>query len=123
MGASSVQQMADRIAALMEERLGVKGATLADKLQRGGGKLPRDVRAEAEFLAESAAEAGNPALFLRLDHTRIARAYDSCLRHLKNVGRWDRRRGFLLDVLARIALILLVVAALAVAFAWWRGLF
>ena len=123
MGASSVQQMADRIAALMEERLGARGATLADKLRHGGGKLPRDIRAEAEFLAESAAQAANPTLFVRLDHARIATAYDTCLRHLKATGRGALRRGMLMDMLARIALIVLVVAGLALAFAAWRGLF
>lgn len=122
MGATSVQQMADRIAALMEERLGVKGDALADKLARGGGKLPREVRAEAAFLAESAAQAANPALFTRLDHARIASAYDTCLRHLKKTGRGARRQGLLIDMLARIAVILLVVAALALGVALWRGL-
>lgn len=122
MGAASIQQMAQRIAALMEERLGVKGETLGDKLAKGGGKLPRDIREQAEFLAESAGKAANPSLFQQLDHTRIARSYDACLRHLKNLNKWERRQTAAVTVLARIAGVVLVVVALAVGFAWWRGL-
>lgn len=122
MGAASIQQMAQRIAALMEERLRVKGETLAEKLARGGGKLPRDIREQASFLAEGAEQAANPTLFQQLDHTRISQSYDACLRHLKSLDKWERRQAAAVTVLARIAGVVLVVAALAVSFAWWRGL-
>lgn len=114
--------MSERIAALMEQRLGVRGTGLAEKLARGGGKLPREIREEAEFLAQSAAAADNPALFVRLDHARIARAYDQCLRHLKASGRWERRGDMAIALLARVSMILLGVGALVVGLAWWRGL-
>lgn len=114
--------MADRIAALMEERLGVRGEGLAAKLRRGGRKLPAEVRAAAELLAEAAAQAGNPKLMLRLDHGRIAQAYDLCLKHLKQVpapGGWADR---MLAVTGRLAFILLAAGAVALGLAWWRGL-
>ncbi len=50
MGAATIQQMADRVAALLDEKLDVRGRTLGDRLRRGAGKLPRAVRAEARFL-------------------------------------------------------------------------
>ena len=122
MGSASVQQMADRIAALMEARLGVRGDGLAAKLRRGGRKLPAEVRAEAELLAEAAAQAGNPKLLMQLDHGRIAKAYDVCLKHLKQARRWEGRVDRLLAVTGRLVFILLAAGAVAVGLALWRGL-
>ncbi len=39
MSAITIQQMADRVAQLMEQRLRIKGAGLAEKLSRGGGRV------------------------------------------------------------------------------------
>lgn len=121
MGPASVMQMGARIAALMEERLGARGGSLEEKLRHRGRRLPPAVRAEAAFLARCVAEAGNPALFMRLDHARIGQAYDLCLRHLKSVNRWERRAGLVWALLRRLAVIAMGVAALVLALAWWRG--
>ena len=122
MGAGSVQQMADRVARLMEERLRIRGRGLAEKLRRARGRMPRRVQAEAALLARAAATAQDPRLLLRLDHERIAQAYDTCLRHLSSVGRWQRRRALALDLASSIAFRLLVVAGLLFAVLSWRGL-
>jgi hypothetical protein len=122
MGAASIMQMADRVAAMMEERLGVRGDGLAEKLRRGGGQLPREVRAEAQWLADAMAMADNPKLAARLDQARAAQAYDTCLRHLRQARKWDRRGERAMAVLGQGAVILLATAALAVGLAWWRGL-
>jgi hypothetical protein len=122
MGTASVQQMADRVAELMEERLRIRGSNLNDKLRRGGRALPRRIRREAEFLAESAEKARNPQLFVRLDHARIAKAYDDCMAHLNGLNRWERITGRILSALGRISVNLLLLVVLVIAFLMWRGL-
>ncbi len=122
MGAMSIQQMADRVAALMEERLSLRGQGLAAKLARGGRRLPRQVREAASRLADAAAKAPNPKLLVQLDEARVAADFDLCLRHLNGVSRWERRKAALLSVAGSIAISLVAVALLAVAFAYWRGL-
>ena len=122
MGAITVQQMADRVAALMEERLRVRGTGLRDKLRRSGRRLPRKVRKEAEYLAEVAVLAQNPKVQMLLDDERIAAAYDTCVRYLQAIGRRGRVSGFLIDVIGSAVFQILVVAALALAVANWRGL-
>lgn len=122
MGASSIEQMAARVAALMEERLRARGDGLAGKLSSAGRRLPRRIRTEAEFLAQSAQLAANPALYAQLDHGRVAQAYDTCLRHLKREGRWQRLSDRLINVAGRVAFVLLAVLALVAAVLWWRGL-
>ncbi len=121
MGGASVQQMADRVAALMEERLRIRGAGLAAKLRRGGRALPRRVRAEAELLAAAAEQAQMPKLLRQLDHRRVTAAHDACLRYLRPLGRGARLRGHALDLAASAALALVVTAALVVGVLVWRG--
>ena len=76
MAAGTIQQMADRVAGLMGEKLHVRGATLSDTLRRGGGRLPKAVRAEARFLETAAAQAQHPKLMVQIDDGRVAQAYD-----------------------------------------------
>lgn len=121
MSAISVQQMADRVAGLMEERLKVRGKGLADKLRRGGRLLPRKVRAEAQLLAEAAERAKVPKLMLQLDLERVSAAYDACLHYLRPLGRGARARGYLLTVAAGSGLAVVVTAGLVVTVLAWRG--
>lgn len=122
MGEASVRQMADRVAALMEERLGIRGSTLADKLDSGGRRLPRRIRREAEYLAGAAGQAADPAQLAQLDHPRIARAYDACVTHLTRIGPLGRYRAALLALSGRLSVNLLILAAIVVAVLLWRGL-
>lgn len=122
MGSASVQQMAERVAGLLEERLGIKGDGLREKLRRGGGRLPRKLRREMTYLAESAEKAANPEYLLHLDHERVAQAYDDSLRHLSGLGPLKRRGLLAPRTLVRIAVNLLIVGVLLAAFLLWRGL-
>ena len=122
MSAITITQMADRVSALIEERLGVRGRSLDDKLRRAGRRLPKRVREACEVLAEAGVMAQNPKLLVRVDETRVAEAYDICLKFLNRLGRGDRRKGAILGVAASVAFSLLVVALLVIGFLYWRGL-
>lgn len=121
MSAITIQQMADRVAGLMEERLRVRGAGLSEKLRKGGRMLPRKVRAQAAFLAQAAALAQNPKLMLQLDQAAVALAYDVCVKHLGGVNAWDRRKGAIVGVVASMAASALVLGALLLVVLRWRG--
>ncbi|MEI4471115.1 hypothetical protein [Frigidibacter sp. MR17.24] len=121
MGTTSVQQMADRVAQLLEQRLRVRGNGLEAKLRRSRRLLPRRIRREAEILVLASAQSRIPKLSLQLDHDRIARAYDSCLSYLGPLGQGARIRGYLLDAAAGIGLALVVTAVLVVTVLAWRG--
>lgn len=122
MGAVSIQQMADRIAGLMEDRLGVPGRGLSAKLKRQPRALPQAVRTEAELLARAAEQAPHPRLLVQIDEDRVARAFDVCLRHLQRVDPGARRWGVAMGIASSIAFRLFVVAALVLAVLAWRGL-
>ena len=122
MGAVAIQQMADRVAALMEERLRIRGTGLDIKLRRGGRLLPRKVRAAAEALSEAAAMAYSPKLSRLIDDAVVADNYDLCVRYLGGIDLADRRRGAVIGVAASIAGSLLVVGVIVLAILGWRDL-
>ena len=122
MSAVTIIQMADRVSALMEERLSVRGRTLEEKVRKAGRRLPRKVREAAAYLAEAGEMAQNPKLLVRVDEGDVAAAYDICLRHLGGVNRGERRKSALLGALASAAFGVLVVIVLAVGVIYWRGL-
>lgn len=122
MSAKAIEQMAGRISALMEERLGAKGTTLDEKLRARGRLLPRKVRRAARELAETEAWARNPRLRPQVHPEKTAAAYDLCLRHLNGMGRAGRIRARLLGLAASLVLIVLVVGTLAYGVMRWRGL-
>ncbi len=117
----SVQQMADRVAELMEARLRVKGEGLAAKLQRGGRYLPRKVLGAAQFLAMSCDLTRTPRLNAQLDPERVAKAYDICVRHLKPLGSGARRKAMALRIATSVTVIALVTVALVAWLLIWRG--
>ena len=122
MSAVTITQMADRVSALIEDRLGVRGRSLGDKLHKAGRRLPRRVREAARYLADAAEMAQNPKLLVRVDEGEVATAYDTCLRHLNTQNRGERRKTALLGALASAAFGVLVVTVLVIALAYWRGL-
>lgn len=122
MSVTTVQQMADRVAGLLEERLRIRGATLEDKLRAAGRRLPRKVRDAGAALAEAVTMIQNPKTMHQVDDETVAFAYDICVRHLNAVNAGVRRRGLLLDLMARIAFALLAAFVLFIGVLYWRGL-
>lgn len=121
MASGSIKEMAESVAALMEQRLRIRGTTLAEKLRRGGRSLPRGIRAEAALLAEAASQAGHPRLLRQIDQDRVTRAYETCLRHLQGLDRAARRRAAVMGMVESIAFRLLAMALLMAAVLHWRG--
>ena len=67
MSAVTIQQMADRVAQLLEERLGLGGRGLSVKLKRAGRTLPKKVRDSGRVLAQAAQKGQNPKLLGQID--------------------------------------------------------
>lgn len=121
MNAVAIQQMADRVAQLLEERLALRGRGLAAKLGRGGRLLPRRVREGAELLATAAERAANPKLLGQIDMTEVAEAYDVCVRHLTTIDPSTRRRETVAGMVGFVGygIFFLILALIGVLV--WRG--
>jgi hypothetical protein len=121
MSAVTIQQMVERVSALMEERLAVRGATLTDKLRKGGRLMPRRVRSAAARLAKAGSYAQNPKLLLQVDEGEVSKDYDICVRHLVAINAGAGLRRVLGSMAASIAFGLLMLGVAVIAVLRWRG--
>lgn len=122
MGAKTIQQMAERISALLTERMQIKGRDLGEKLARGGRRLPRKVRISAEALRLAAEQSYNPKLLLQINEEDVANDYDTCVKHLRKLNKGHKLREVLLGLSTSILFRLVAVAALVLGVLKWRGL-
>ncbi len=121
MSSVAIQQMADRVAQLMDERLGIGGRDLSASLRKGGRMLPRRVRESAELLATSAEKAKNPKLLGQIDMGAVSDAYDACLKHLTAIDPNERRRSTLSGMVGFVGGGIFLLAVGIVALLAWRG--
>ncbi len=78
-------QKANRISDLLEERLGVKGASLEARLGRAGRALPSEARHAGWRIAMAERKAKQGAV-AELDEYSFDDDYRTCLRHLQAMG-------------------------------------
>ncbi len=121
MSAITIQQMADRVAALIEDRLQVQGADLGAKLKKTRHLLPVRVRQAAERLAAAGAASHNPKLLARIDEGAVAVDFDICVRHLTAIAPGTGFLRGLVRVALSVGLGLLVLALLFLVFRGWQG--
>lgn len=121
MGAASIQQMATRVAQLMEKRFGIRAATIQEALRKGGRKLPRKVLTAAKRLAQAEEQSKNAKLLMQLDEADIAGAYDVCVTYLNKGSRKADNKGRVVSFAATVAMITLVVGVVLIALLRWRG--
>jgi hypothetical protein len=121
MSAIAIQQMADRVADLIEQRLGIRGKDLATKARKARRALPRKVALAAGELAQLAEQAQNPKLLVQVDQGRVAELYDICVRHLSSLQARSRLLTRLINVAATLAFGLLLLGAGVIAILRMRG--
>lgn len=121
MSAVTIQQMAERVANLLEERLHINGKGLTEKLRKSGRLLPRKVRVAADQLADAATRSQNPKLLLQINEAAVADAYDICSKHLGKIDAADRRIGMMLRTASSMVISLMVVGAIVIGVLFWRG--
>lgn len=123
MSAVTIQQMADRVAQLLEERLGLGGRDLSAKLKRAGRTLPKKVRDAGRVLVTAAQRAQNPKLLGQVDMGQVTEAYDVCVKHLVAIDPVGRRRDLLAGMVGSVGFGVLVLAVALLGFLAWRGYF
>jgi hypothetical protein len=121
MSAVTVQQMAQRVSGLLDDRLRARGDGLEAKLHHVGRLLPRKVRQAAERLALAEARSMVPKLLLLVNEGEVARDYDICVRHLTALSPTGGLLAGVVRVAASVAVGLLVLALVAGGIVWAQG--
>ena len=110
----------DRLAKLIETKLGVRGTGLEAKLRRAGRLLPRRVRQDAARLVAAQRVMGHPKLMMQqADPGALEQAFRRCESWLQSVDPGERRKDRILGFLGVNAVNLLVVGGAFIAYLVW----
>ena len=116
------EEQADQIAALLQERLGIRGRDLDTRLRRAGRLLPRHIHRAGTVLVEAVKLQENPRLARLIDADKVAKSFRTCEDFLQSIDPWERKKDRLISTLSSVAFSLLAVAALVIAFLYWRDM-
>ncbi len=118
-----IEEHAEALAQKMSAQLRVRGTGLAEVTERAGRKLPRRLRADAQTIIQAEAMGGHPKLSRLVDERAVMRATRRIERFLDKKDPKGERWGELLDLIAKIAFVLVTIVL--VVFFWLlnRGYF
>lgn len=111
-----------RLAALMEERLRIRGRGFEAKLARAGRRLPRRLKRDGQRLVEAKAMAADPRLACRIDQRKLHRSARAIERYLGTIHVGEERTTRRIHWLAGNVLNILIVFGLALGVMAMRGL-
>ncbi|OYU18679.1 MAG: hypothetical protein CFE34_09230 [Rhodobacteraceae bacterium PARR1] len=114
-----VQQKVGRVADLLERRYGLRGQTLAERVQRGRRKMPSDLRRAAERLAQAESMTWQPKLLLSLDDNAIDRDYRLIVKRLESA---DKTGGMVGQMVSSATSAVLSLALLGLGIVGWSVL-
>ncbi|MEL6682186.1 MAG: hypothetical protein AAFQ09_06015 [Pseudomonadota bacterium] len=106
---------------LLDEKLGVRGRTLAVQVRKAGRLLPRHVRRDATYIATSVALSENPKLSRMVDQARLQKAHSNVTAYLTTINVTERRVTAGLNLAASIVFALLVTGVLVLVVLVQRG--
>ncbi len=115
-----VNEYADEVRNLIEERLRIKGRTLEKALTRAGRLLPNWAQREGRYLARATQFMDHPKLRLMIDEAKLKKAHGSLVAYLKSIDPVERRKTRILGTLGVISFNLILVATAFVSYLIWR---
>ena len=118
-----LKERADALAAHMSAQLRVRGDGLRDVTARAGRRLPKHLRAASLTIIEAVERAENPKLQRLVNDRDVLRAERKLRKFLDRQDPRTARRGEILDLLAKIAFVVLTVVLTVFFFLLYRGYF
>jgi hypothetical protein len=106
---------------LMEERLGIRGRSLAQQTRRAGRLLPRRIRRDLSLIDRWQDMRRHPKLHHMVDEAALRAAADRVAAHLRDIDPAERRKDRLLGLAGVVSFNLIVVVALLLVVLGWRG--
>jgi biopolymer transport protein ExbB/TolQ len=105
----------------MSAQLRVKGECLAEVTEKAGRKLPRRLRKDAAVMIQAETMSAHPKLSRLVNSRQLSRAEKRLNRFLDKQDPAAERRGEILDLIAKIAFVLVTVVLAIFFFLLSRG--
>lgn len=118
---TEMDETARRLEELLDRGFGTGGQGLATALRRAGRRLPRRMRRAGQAVVQAETMARHPKLVSQIDRRRVAQEAARLRAYLEEVDPRARRVDMALTILRSLALNALLLAALFLALARWRG--
>ena len=116
-----INQLADRVAGLLSEKLGAKGGDLERRLAHSRRELPLRVRRSGQTLVAAQKMGANPKLAMRIDGEDVSNSYAAISRYLVGIDAAAVRSRKRYNMMAAVATQFLMVVGLLAAVLMWRG--
>lgn len=117
-----VQEKSDALATLMAKQLRVRGAGgLADVAARAGRRLPKRLHRDVALWVSAGEKLQHPKLAVQVDEKALKQAEKRLRAYLDGQNPGVVRRGEILDLVAKIALVIWIVGLGVFFFLLWRG--
>lgn len=122
MSGDILNDVAEKMRQLFEERLRIKGRSLDQQVYKAGHLLPKRVRNDAKAVVNALAVQGNPKLARMVDAPKVAQSGRNVIAHLETVDPKDRLKGRVLNWLGAVSAFGIVLFVVLVWIAVKRGL-
>lgn len=93
----------------MAKQLRVRGGDLSEVVERAGRRIPRRIRPEVQTLLQAAQWSAHPKLAHRVNEKRLKHAVRRVDAFLGTQNPKAQRRGEILDVIAKIAFVVVFI--------------
>ena len=104
-----IASQTERLRAGLEKAYNVRGASLADALQRAGRRVPARVQRRVQPILAAEAMGGNPRLLQRIDRKALRAGERALIQHLSTVDRAAARRAAVTDWGSRLGVSIFLV--------------
>lgn len=111
-----------KISGLMQERLRIKGRSLAQQIHRSGRRLPKRIKRAALRVDAAGTQAGHPKLARQLDQAALRADAEAVIAHLEAIDPVEVLKDKVLVWLAKVSALLILGFVGAVWYARSQGL-
>ena len=122
MSGETLHSMAEKMRALFEERLRIKGRTLDQQVYKAGRALPKNIRADARSVVQALDLQGNPKLARMVNDKQMIQSARNVIAHLETIDPKDRLKGRVLNWLGAVSAFGIILFVVMVWVAVERGL-
>ncbi len=120
--ADQFHQRVAELEQMLQERLGLRGKTLAGRLKKAGRRLPRRFHKAGRVITGAQVVMANPRLARLQNQSAIEAAFAEMSAYLKPLNRRDQRKGFALGLARELMIRLILLAVALLAILRWQGI-